>query len=350
MGDWDYINEHMGGHDADGMPNFVHGFSNEENKSLYVNKSPRRPVEKYPVWLHVKTVLSVGERLVLESQRTFSLSLKDQSDSAFFCFDEELSFYEYDKAEFETGKACFDADQLIEKKELVEEKELAYDIALDEYTVIENAYSRARWLACQPAEVRTVLNAEARRPPEELIDLVVIRVHGSAYPLFVATTGVSMDLNRELVLNAIKNEDAPHYFFHQHYDREFAFSSDTLKADRGIVLEAVSHDGGSLEYASNILKADRELVFEAVRSSGWALEFAADTLKADRELVLEAVKNNGRALEYASDALKADRELVLEAVKNDVGALEHASYELVDDPEMKNLFSLLGVSNPTESS
>lgn len=23
MGDWDYINEHMGGHDADGLPNFM---------------------------------------------------------------------------------------------------------------------------------------------------------------------------------------------------------------------------------------------------------------------------------------------------------------------------------------
>ena len=50
MGDWDYINEHMGGHDADGMPNFVHGFSDEEEKIQYVDKSPYRPVEKYSCW------------------------------------------------------------------------------------------------------------------------------------------------------------------------------------------------------------------------------------------------------------------------------------------------------------
>ena len=31
MGDWDYINEHMGGHDSDGLPNFMSepGFSDD---------------------------------------------------------------------------------------------------------------------------------------------------------------------------------------------------------------------------------------------------------------------------------------------------------------------------------
>jgi hypothetical protein len=33
MGDWDYINEHMGGHDEDGMPNFMSkpGFADNDD-------------------------------------------------------------------------------------------------------------------------------------------------------------------------------------------------------------------------------------------------------------------------------------------------------------------------------
>jgi len=325
--DWDYINEHMGGHDADGMPNFVHGFSDEENQSPYVDKSPRRPVEEFPLWLHDKTGLSIEEQLVLESLRTLTLLLKDQSDSAFFCFDEELSFYEFDKAEFEAGQACFYADELVEKKELMEEKELAYEIALDEYTVVKNAYFRARWLANQPAEVRIVLNEEAKRPPEELIDLVKIQVHGSPYPLFVATTGLSMDLNRELLLEAVRNPVLSE-------TTALNFTNEGLKADRELVLEAVRNYGQALEYADDTLKADRELVLEAVRNSGLALQFAADTLKTDRELVLEAVRNYGQALEYADDTLKADRELVLEAVRNSGLALEYADDTLKADREL----------------
>jgi len=392
--DWDYINEHMGGHDADGMPNFVHGFSDEENPSPYVDKSPRRPVEEFPLWQHDKTGLSIEEQLVLESLRTLTLLLKDQSDSAFFCFDEELSFYEFDKAEFEAGQACFYADELVEKKELMEEKELAYEIALDEYTVVKNAYFRARWLANQPAEVRIVLNEEAKRPPEELIDLVKIQVHGSPYPLFVATTGLSMDLNRELLLEAVRNpvlsETTALNFTNEglkadrelvleavrNYGQALEYADDTLKADRELVLEAVRNSGLALEYADDTLKADRELVLEAVRNSakstefnsyhielgrvlqfasytlkadrvmmleavrndGLSLQFGSDALKADRELVLEAVKNDGRALEFTSDALQADRELVLEAVRNNSWARQFASYEVVDDLEMQNLF------------
>ena len=323
--DWDYINEHMGGHDADGMPNFVHGFSDEENQSPYVDKSPRRPVEEFPLWLHDKTGLSIEEQLVLESLRTLTLLLKDQSDSAFFCFDEELSFYEFDKAEFEAGQACFYADELVEKKELMEEKELAYEIALDEYTVVKNAYFRARWLANQPAEVRIVLNEEAKRPPEELIDLVKIQVHGSPYPLFVATTGLSMDLNRELLLEAVRNPVLSE-------TTALNFTNEGLKADRELVLEAVRNHGWALAYADEILKSDRELVLEAVRNSGLALQFASDTLKADRELVLDAVRSIGwfdtSALQFASDILKADRELVLEAVRSAVKSSEFNSYHI----------------------
>ena len=48
-----------------------------------------------------------------------------------------------------------------------------------------------------------------------------------------------------------------------------------------------------------------------VKIAGYALECAADALRADREIVLAAVTQSGWALEYAAPAIQADREIVL---------------------------------------
>ena len=90
---------------------------------------------------------------------------------------------------------------------------------------------------------------------------------------------------------------------------------------------------------NNKIITDREEMLETVKKdgTGFALMNASDTLKADREVVLEAVKTKGGALESASDTLKADREVVLEAVMNWGVALRFASEELQNDPELKKL-------------
>ena len=46
---------------------------------------------------------------------------------------------------------------------------------------------------------------------------------------------------------------------------------------------------------------------------------ASDELKDDKELVMEAVTNDGGALEFASDRLKADREILMKAVEKKKG-------------------------------
>ena len=56
-----------------------------------------------------------------------------------------------------------------------------------------------------------------------------------------------------------------------------------------------------------------------------ALRFASADLKADREIVLAAITRHGNHLCYASEDLKADREIVLAAVTNDGYALHYAS-------------------------
>uniref|UniRef100_A0A7S3Q607 DUF4116 domain-containing protein n=2 Tax=Chaetoceros debilis TaxID=122233 RepID=A0A7S3Q607_9STRA len=87
-----------------------------------------------------------------------------------------------------------------------------------------------------------------------------------------------------------------------------------LKADKDVVMAAVTQDGGALEYATEKLKGDREVVLAAVTQNGRALKYAAEELKGDREFMLAAVTQDVRALEYAAEELKGDREFVLAAM------------------------------------
>jgi hypothetical protein len=80
-----------------------------------------------------------------------------------------------------------------------------------------------------------------------------------------------------------------------------------LKADKEVVLAAVTSDGLALEYASKVLKADKEVVLAAVTSDGSAFEYASEELKADKEFLLAALTSNIGALKYASEEFKADQ-------------------------------------------
>ena len=118
---------------------------------------------------------------------------------------------------------------------------------------------------------------------------------------------------------------------------ELSNALDRFRADREIVMAAVKQDGSALQYASEELCADREIVMAAVRQDGSALAHASSELRADREIVMAAVKQAGRALEYAAHAsseLCADREIVMAAVKQAGRALEYASEELCADREV----------------
>ncbi len=60
----------------------------------------------------------------------------------------------------------------------------------------------------------------------------------------------------------------------------------------------------------NKIITDREEMLEAVRNDGWALENASDSFKADREVVIEAIRSGGGyALKFASEELQNDPEL-----------------------------------------
>ena len=68
----------------------------------------------------------------------------------------------------------------------------------------------------------------------------------------------------------------------------------------------IAHDARKLENMSEELRADREVVLAAVSQNSEALECAAEELRADREVVLAAVSQNGEALGDAAEELRAD--------------------------------------------
>uniref|UniRef100_A0A7S3Q5Z5 DUF4116 domain-containing protein n=1 Tax=Chaetoceros debilis TaxID=122233 RepID=A0A7S3Q5Z5_9STRA len=99
------------------------------------------------------------------------------------------------------------------------------------------------------------------------------------------------------------------------------------------------------------LKADKDVVMAAVTQDGYALQCAAEELKGDREVVLAAVTHNGqngRALKYAAEELKGDREFMLAAVTQDVRALEYAAEELKGDKEVVLTAGVCAGSNESE--
>lgn len=112
------------------------------------------------------------------------------------------------------------------------------------------------------------------------------------------------------------------------------YASKDLRADREVILHAVSLDGRYLQYASKDLTADKEIVLIALHKRGYALEFASEDLRDDKEVILDAVSRSGFNLQHASKRLRADKEVVITAVSKMSGAIKYASEDLIADKEV----------------
>jgi len=105
--------------------------------------------------------------------------------------------------------------------------------------------------------------------------------------------------------------------------------AEELKADKGIVMCAVSTDGKALEHATPELRSDREVVMRAVTTTGQALRFASPDLRKHKDIVTAAVMQDGLALRWAfQPRLAKDTDLVLKAMAQDPKALSYAAFEL----------------------
>lgn len=111
-------------------------------------------------------------------------------------------------------------------------------------------------------------------------------------------------------------------------------ASDILKCDIDVVLAAVKHNGGALQWAGGPANAERQVVTEAITNNGLSLQFANGSFNEERDMVMLAVTSDGNALEYASDSLKADKEVVMVAIKHKGSLLRFAAEPLKEDREV----------------
>ena len=101
-----------------------------------------------------------------------------------------------------------------------------------------------------------------------------------------------------------------------------------LKDDKALVLLAVTTSVDTLLWASPRLKEDKEVLLQACRYFGRAIRYTQQ-LRADRDVVLVAVTNDGNALQHvpASSGLKNDFHIVKAAVTSKPLSLQYASEE-----------------------
>jgi hypothetical protein len=88
--------------------------------------------------------------------------------------------------------------------------------------------------------------------------------------------------------------------------------------NKNTILQLLSIDNCPplLMKASETLRADKEVVLAAVYQNGLELEFASKDLQNDKEVVLVAIDNNKSAIEFASDNFRNDKDfLILNSLK-----------------------------------
>jgi hypothetical protein len=74
----------------------------------------------------------------------------------------------------------------------------------------------------------------------------------------------------------------------------------------------------ALEFASRRLRADKPVVLAAVTQDALALTHADDVLRGDKDVVRAAMKNNFIVYALASCALREDETFMLHLFKNEV--------------------------------
>jgi hypothetical protein len=108
-----------------------------------------------------------------------------------------------------------------------------------------------------------------------------------------------------------------------------------------IVMAAVTHEGGALQYASAALPGERDIVMTAVGQDGLALKYASAALQGERDIVMTAISRCGWALLHASVALKSDRDIVSTAVRRNGLAILFADASLRTDLTLNLIHALV---------
>ncbi len=152
-------------------------------------------------------------------------------------------------------------------------------------------------------------------------EVVLVAVKKNANALQYAS--IEMKRDKEVVLAAVSD-----------YGWALRYASEELKRDKEVALAAVTKYGNALDYVDDALRNDTEFMTALVNVCGGAraLDFASGDVRANKHVVLAAVSDDGWALEYASEELKRDKEVVLAAVtQQEGGALLEYSPNLLEE-------------------
>jgi hypothetical protein len=126
----------------------------------------------------------------------------------------------------------------------------------------------------------------------------------------------------------------------------FLHTSDELKGNFDLAMEAVKSNPFFISLCSDALKENLELAEIVVSKNGKMLFHFGDDVRGNYDIAMIAVKNNGMALQWVSNYI-IDKNLVIEAMKQNIHALSLINIPLGirDDEEIIRMASENGLSN-----
>ena len=166
-------------------------------------------------------------------------------------------------------------------------------------------------------------------------EVVLTAVSNFGYALNYASPELKND--REVVLTALSNNSVAYKF--GSYELYIEFKNKTHEQINELLnFERKQKNQRSQPRSqprSQQKSPQRLELLDIMSRAGCELRRCYPETRADREVVLTAVTNNGLALQYASPELRADREVVLTAINNNIKALENFSQVINRFPDSK---------------
>lgn len=160
-------------------------------------------------------------------------------------------------------------------------------------------------------------------PKEFLNNKVIVSKLLEKLPHFARNVSESLKDDRELMLNALKNNV-----------EVYVSMSDRLKNDRELALIAVSINGQILSQMNDDFQNDKEIVLAAVKLHGEAFQYASLRLRNDVDVAKVAVLSCAKSYKFIGESLIHNKQLALSAVYTDGEMIKFMCDELKNDIEI----------------
>ena len=139
-------------------------------------------------------------------------------------------------------------------------------------------------------------------------------------------------LDAELCILAAVNEDCS-TFYTRHESRHHSLLSYKDFHTHEILLGVVQRKASKIEYIPASLHT-KEIVLATITQKPWLFAKVDAKFREDRGLVTAAVTSNGKALQYAAEKIKEDRDIVMAAVTSNGKARGYAAEKIKEDRDV----------------